>query len=107
MQCNNNAAAATASNIMYPDEAVVEMEAEQRAGERRRHLEDLRHLLLDDGLHARARAAVEIHVQPCGGSRRKDDEHSCNARHDHGAGRHRRRRHGMHGFMPSKQQVDR
>jgi len=88
MQCNNNAA-----TRMYPDEAVVEMEAEQRAGERRRHLEDLRHLLLDDGLHARARAAVERQVQPCGGShhgsRREDDEHSDNARHDHG-GRHRR-----------------
>jgi len=88
MQCNNDAAA----TAMYPDEAVVEMEAEQRAGERRRHLEDLRRLLLDDGLHARARAAVEILVQPCGGSRREDDQHSGNARHDHGR---RHRRHGM------------
>uniref|UniRef100_A0A0A9D7F7 Peroxidase 1 n=1 Tax=Arundo donax TaxID=35708 RepID=A0A0A9D7F7_ARUDO len=68
--------------VAAPDEAVMEVEAEQGAGERRRHLEDVRHLLPDDLLHVRARLAVEIHLRPCShgarGSRR--DEHD--GRHD-------------------------
>jgi hypothetical protein len=65
--------------VTYPDEAVVEMESEQRTGQRRRLLEDLQHLIPDDLLHLRARLAVEIRVQPscCSqGSRRRRDQHN-------------------------------
>ncbi|BAT15145.1 Os11g0661700, partial [Oryza sativa Japonica Group] len=47
----------------YPDEAVVEMEAEERAGEGGGDGEDPDHLLPHDLLHLGARLAVEPHVQ--------------------------------------------
>ena len=47
----------------YPDETVVEMEPEERAGEAGRGGDDLLHLLSDDGLHVGACLAVVADLQ--------------------------------------------
>jgi len=47
----------------YPDETVVEMEPEERAGEAGRGGDDLLHLLSDDGLDVRACLAVVAYLQ--------------------------------------------
>jgi hypothetical protein len=51
------------NNATYPDEAVMEMEPEQRAGEAGRRGDDLLHLLADDRLDVRACLAVVADLQ--------------------------------------------
>lgn len=48
---------------MYPDEAIMEMEAKQRAGEAGRGGDDPLHLLADDRLDVRARLAVVVDAE--------------------------------------------
>ena len=79
----------------YPDEAVVEMEADEAGGDAGVVGERARHRLLDQGLGVGAARVVEPHLQLASGHRRQLEEAQQHSGGRHGRCRHRTTVHSL------------